>query len=188
MNSRVRRTPACGPRLVALLDLDVVPDLRQVAVRAHARGGVQGDDLLVRHRQHEVAADAVLQLEQLLDAVAAAAASRARPACSTGISISCPPIAIHLLADDLLDAPEQRQPSGRHGHSPAPTWRTKPARTSSRWEIATASAGVVAQRRHQVARGPHQGRVYVLAWLDGLVEDRGDVDPRDARSPSDRTS
>ena len=50
---------ALGPRLVALLDLDVVPDLRQVAIAADRLRGVQRDDLLVRDREHEVAVGAV---------------------------------------------------------------------------------------------------------------------------------
>ena len=59
-------------RLVALLGLEVVEAERQVAVGAHLVRDVVGHRLLVRHRQHEVGAAAVLELEQLLDVVAAA--------------------------------------------------------------------------------------------------------------------
>ncbi len=66
-------------RLVALLGLEVVEDQRQVAVGAHDLGDVQRDDLLVRQRQHHVGAAAVLELEQLVDVVAARCAATARP-------------------------------------------------------------------------------------------------------------
>ena len=65
MNSRVRSTPARGARLVPLLGLQVVEDQRQVAVRAHLARDVEGDRLLVRHRQHQGPLGAVLELEQL---------------------------------------------------------------------------------------------------------------------------
>ena len=42
------------PRLVALLDLEVVEDQRQLAVGADVVGDVVGDGLLVRHRQHQL--------------------------------------------------------------------------------------------------------------------------------------
>ena len=61
MNSRVRSTPGARARLVALLDLEVVEDQRQVAVGAHDLRDVEGDDLLVRHRQHEVGARAIVR-------------------------------------------------------------------------------------------------------------------------------
>ena len=81
-------------RLVALLDLEVVEDLRQVAVGAHDLRDVGRDDLLVRHRQHHVRAAAVLEPEQLAaDRVVAAARCQSSAGLSTGISISWPPIA-----------------------------------------------------------------------------------------------
>ena len=54
-------------RLVALLDLEVVEDQRQLAVGAHRLGCVEGDGLLVGHRQHHLRALAVCELEQLVD-------------------------------------------------------------------------------------------------------------------------
>ena len=60
-------------RLVAALGLEVVEAERQVAVGAHGGRHVRGHDLLVGHGQHEVGVAAVLELEQLVDAVAAAA-------------------------------------------------------------------------------------------------------------------
>jgi hypothetical protein len=63
--------PGPRPRLVALLDLEVVEQLGQVAVGADLPGGVRGDDLLVGHGQHQLRVAPVAQLEQLVDVVAA---------------------------------------------------------------------------------------------------------------------
>ena len=63
--------PAPRPRLVALLRLEVVEDLRQLAVRAEL-ARVEGDRLLVRHREDELAAEPVRQLVELRDGVAPA--------------------------------------------------------------------------------------------------------------------
>src|ERR671924_342999 len=51
--------------LVALLRLDLVPDLRQVAVRADLARREPRDDLFVGHGQAHVALVAVLQPEHL---------------------------------------------------------------------------------------------------------------------------
>ena len=53
-----------GARLVADLRLEVVEDLRELPVRAEL-AGVEGDRLLVGHREHEGPAHAVLGLPQL---------------------------------------------------------------------------------------------------------------------------
>ena len=119
MNSRVRRTPARGAGLVALLDLEVVEDQRQVAVGADRRRDVEGDDLLVGHRQHQVRAAAVLELEQLLDLVAPGP-RHGSAGCSTGISISWPPIASISSRTIWTTRWCTRQPAGSHVHSPAP--------------------------------------------------------------------
>ena len=72
---------ALGPRLVALLGLDVVPELRQLLVAVDLARGQPGDDLFVGHRQRHVGALAVLEAEELLvDRVPAArTAARSRP-------------------------------------------------------------------------------------------------------------
>src|SRR5205823_3128245 len=57
---------AAGTRLVAVLRLKVVPDLRQLPVRADL-SPVEGDRLLVGERENVVAARAVLQAEELGD-------------------------------------------------------------------------------------------------------------------------
>ena len=67
-------------RLVALLGLDVEEHQRQVAVGAHLARDVRRDALLVRHRQDHRRPLAVLELEQLVDRVAARSSSRPRPA------------------------------------------------------------------------------------------------------------
>ena len=106
------------PRLVALLDLEVVEDQRQVAVRPHGGRDVARDDLLVGHREHEVGAAAVLELEQLLDVVA----PRAAPGLG-GLEDRHQHLLaadrVHLLADDL-DDPLVHAPPGR---KPAPEAR-----------------------------------------------------------------
>ena len=55
-----------GTRLVAVLDREVVPELRQLLVRAEL-ARVEGHRLLVRHRQDEPPAGPVLQVEDLRD-------------------------------------------------------------------------------------------------------------------------
>ena len=119
MNSRVRSTPARGRGSSRLLGLEVVEDQRQVAVGAHDLGDVRGDDLLVRHREHQLGALAVLELEQLVDVVAARCAATAPPGCSTGISISWPPIASissrTICTTLLVHAPAGGQPGPQAG-------------------------------------------------------------------------
>ncbi len=61
--------------------------------------------------------------------------------CSTGISISCPPIAFISSRTISTIRWWTRHPAGSHDHSPEPTWRISPARTISLCEIASASAG-----------------------------------------------
>src|SRR5207253_254333 len=53
---------AAGPRLVAVLHREVVPELRKLLVRLDLPR-VERDRLLVRHRQDEAAAASVLQVE-----------------------------------------------------------------------------------------------------------------------------
>jgi hypothetical protein len=102
-----------GPRLVALLRLEVVEDLRQVAIGAHDARHVERHVLLVRHREDEVGALAVLQLQQLRDRVAARALPQLRGV-QHGHQHLEPADRVHLLADDLHDvlvhAPARRHP------------------------------------------------------------------------------
>jgi hypothetical protein len=61
--------------------------------------------------------------------------------CSTGISISCAPIA--SISSRMMPTTRwcTRQPAGIHVHMPAPICLTRPALTISLWETASASAG-----------------------------------------------
>ena len=103
---------AARPRLVALLRLEVVEDLRQLPVGLDL-ARVERDRLLVRHRQHELAAAAVLELEELGDLDRGPVRCQSSAGVSTGMSISCAADRVHLLADDLhdllVDAPAERQ-------------------------------------------------------------------------------
>ena len=111
--------------LVTLLHLEVVDDQRQVAVGADELGDVEGDGLLVGHRQHQLGALAVGELEQLIDLH------------TTGLAPQLGGLKhrhqhllradrVHLLADDphhaLVHPPPGRQPrphAGAHlAHQP----------------------------------------------------------------------
>ena len=101
-------------RLVALLGLDVVEHQRQVAVGAHVARDVERDALLVRHRQHERAPVAVLELEQLRDAAAPGAVPQlARMQHRHRHLVRAD--AVHLLAQDLLDPPVHPPSGGQVG-------------------------------------------------------------------------
>ena len=127
-------------RLVAALELEVVEDQRQVAVGAHDLGHVRGHDLLVRQRQHEVRALAVLELEHLVDVVAPGAAPDLRRADERHQHLLRAD-RVQLLAHDLLHLLVHPPARGHPDHRPVPTWRTSPARTSSLCDSASASAG-----------------------------------------------
>ncbi len=110
--------PGARARLVALLDLEVVDDQRQVAIGAHGLGDVEGDGLLVGHREHELRALAVVQLEQLLDLDPARLAPRLGRLEHRHQHLLAAD-RVHLLADDLHDplvhAPARRQPGPHAG-------------------------------------------------------------------------
>ena len=98
-------------RLVTVLRLKVVPDLRQVLVRLDLPP-VEGDRLLVRERQDVVAARAVLQAEELRDRDP----SRRLPELSRSEDRHEDLLraeGVELLADDLLDLPVDA-PAERH--------------------------------------------------------------------------
>ncbi len=133
--------PAARPRLVPVLDREVVPELRQLLVRLDL-ARVEGDRLLVRERQDEVAAVPVREVEDLRDLDRGRSPPRARPASGPGISISWPPIASISSRMICSILRWTRQPSGRYVQIPAlETWRMKPPRTSSLCDSASASEG-----------------------------------------------
>ena len=140
MNSRVRSTPGPRPRLVALLDLDVVEDQRQVAVGADDLRDVRGDDLLVGHREHQLGALAVVQLEQLLDRVAAGAPPQLGRLQHRHQHLLAAD-RVHLLAHDRIDALVDPPAGGQPRPQPGADLAHSPARTISLCEIASASAG-----------------------------------------------
>jgi hypothetical protein len=89
----------------------VVQAERQVAVGADGGRNVGGDDLLVGHGEHEVGIAAVLELEQLLDAVTATALPQLRRIDDRHEHLLGPD-RVQLLANDLLDRPVHA-PAGR---------------------------------------------------------------------------
>ncbi len=107
---------ALGPRLVALLGLEVVPHLRQLLVAVDLARGEPGDDLLVGHRQRHVGALAVLETEHLAaDGVPAAALLPELRRLQHRHEHLLAADRVHLLADDLLDLLHDA-PAGRQVH------------------------------------------------------------------------
>ena len=110
--------PGARPRLVALLGLEVVQQLGQVAVGADLAGDVEGEVLLVRHRQHELGPAPVLELEHLVDVVAPAG-----PPQLSGLEHRHQHLpaadGVQLLAHDLLHPPVRAPP----GRQPGPQAR-----------------------------------------------------------------
>src|SRR5262249_32470019 len=95
--------PAARTGLVAILRLEVVPGLRELPV-ALELARVEGEGLLVREREDEVAAGTVLHVEELRDPVAA----RRLPELDGRQHWREPLLRadrVELLADDLLDLP-----------------------------------------------------------------------------------
>ena len=89
------------PRLVAFLDREVVEHLRQLPITLQL-ACVEGDRLLVRHRQHVFGTLPILEPEELQDVVA----PRLLPELEGGQNRHQHLLAadrVHLVADDLLD-------------------------------------------------------------------------------------
>src|SRR4051812_8598307 len=100
------------PRLVPLLGLDVVEHLGEVAVGADLARHVEGDDLFLGHAEHVGAALAVLDLEELVDVVAAGLLPQLRRMHDRHEHLPRPD-RVHLLADDLLDLAVDTPPCGQ---------------------------------------------------------------------------
>ncbi len=103
--------PGPGAGLVALLELDVVEDQRQVPVGAHDLRHVRRDRLLVGHREHELRVLAVEELEQLRDGVPAGQPPQLGWLQERHQEL-LPSNRVHLLPDDL-DGPLVGAPAGR---------------------------------------------------------------------------
>ena len=120
LHHELARAQDPGPRarLVALLDLEVVEDQRQIAVGADRLGDMKRDSLLVRHREHQLRALAVGQLEQRVDVQAPRPAPRLGGLQHRHQHLLAAD-RVHLLADDLHDAlmhpPAGRQPGPHAG-------------------------------------------------------------------------
>ena len=92
-----------GPRLVAELGLNLVPDLRQLLVAAQFAAGDGGHDLFVRHAQAEIGALAVLEAEHVVAHARPAAALLPRLAGKNGGQVKLLADPVHLLAHDADD-------------------------------------------------------------------------------------
>ena len=107
---------ALGPRLVALLGLEVVPELRELLVAVDLPRRQPGDDLFVRHGERHVGALAVLEAEHLVaDGVPAAALLPELRRLQHRHEHLLAADGVHLLADDLLDLLHDA-PAGRQVH------------------------------------------------------------------------
>ena len=104
------KQPEPRPELVAVLPLDLVDVLRQVAVRRQVTGREQRDDLLLRGAEDQLAIVAVGELEQVVavQVVATGGAPRTR-----GKQDRHPDLLragrVHLLAHDRLDLAHRSQ-------------------------------------------------------------------------------
>ena len=144
--------PAARPRLVALLRLEVVEDLRQVAIGAELPR-VERDRLLVRHREHELAPTAVGDLEQLGNPVPAGLLPElGRRQDGHGHLLAAD--RVHLLADDLhdllVDAPARREVRPEARHDLADQARADEELVGDRLGV----RGVLAQGREEERRLP----------------------------------
>ena len=180
MNSRVRSTPARGPRLVALLDLEVVEDQRQVAVGAHLARDVERDRLLVRHRQHQRALVAVLELEQLRDLAAAGAVPQLRAAGAPASASRGAPIASISSRRICSTRRCARHPAGRKVHMPGAQLAHEPGAHHQDVRDRLGVGGRFLQRRQEIAgkAGHRERRCYRRApRFAAPYRDRGSIGP-----------
>ena len=134
-------------RLVAVLRLEVVPDLRQIPVRADL-SPVEGDRLLVRERQDVVAARAVLQAEELRDR---------DPPCrlpelgrrEDGHEDLLRAEGVQLLPDDLLDLPVDAPAERQERPEPARNLANEAAANEQLVRDRLGVGGIVAQGRNK---------------------------------------
>ena len=89
-----------GPRLVAELGLNLVPDLRQLLVAAQFAARDRGHDLFVRHAQAQVGALAVFQAEHVFAHGRPAAALLPRLAWHNPRQVELLRDLVHLVADN----------------------------------------------------------------------------------------
>ena len=97
-----------GPRFVAELGLDLIPDLRELFIAAQFAAGDRGHDLFVGHGEAEVASEAILEAEKVVaHDVPAAGFLPDLGRIERGQVHLLPADRVHLLAYNLLDL-EQR--------------------------------------------------------------------------------
>jgi hypothetical protein len=152
--------PGARARLVALLDLEVVEQLGQVAVGADLARCVRGDDLLVGHRQDQLGVAPVAQLEQLVDLVAAGLLPQLGGLKDRHQQLRAAD-RVELLAHDLLGpavgAPARRQPGPQA--RPELACEPRPHQQPVRGRLGL--GGVLAGGRQEVAgQAGHGGRLY----------------------------
>ena len=151
--------PRARPRLVALLGLDVEKHQRQVAVGADLAGDVVRHALLVGHREDHRRPPAVLELEQLVDRVAA----RLLPVLGRledGHQHLLASDRLHLLAQDLLDLADRAPPGREVGPEPGAELADQPGPHHQPVRGRLGVGGRVPQRRYErLAPAGHAGNL-----------------------------
>ncbi len=105
---------AAGARLVPELGLQVIDDLRQLAVGVDLAGRQVGDDFLVGHRQHQVAFGPILEPRHFRpDRVVAAAGAPEIGRMHARHQHLLAADRVHLLADDRLALAHHAVPQGQ---------------------------------------------------------------------------
>ncbi len=149
--------PGARARLVPLLRLHLVEHQRQVAVGAHVAGHVGGDRLLVGHREDHVGALAVLELEQLVDVVAAGPApdlGRLEHRHQHLVAAD----RVHLLAEDRLDLLHAAQPGRQPRPDPGAELADEPgADHQPMRDRLGVGRGVLERRQQVVGEAGHRG-------------------------------
>ena len=146
---------ALGPRLVAQLGLELIPALRQVAIRADLPCSVPGDDLLVGHAKHHRAPAAILETELFVEPVPPGRLPDLGGMHDRQLELLGAD-RVHFLADDLRDPLQRTQPerqeaveAGRElAHEPGPDHQLVADRLGIRRRVT--------QGRPEAARQPHR--------------------------------
>ena len=147
--------PAARTRLVPVLDREVVPDLRQLLVRADLTR-VEGERLLVRHREDEPPAGPIGDTEDL-----GVVAAGLLPQLGRRQHRAEPLLAadrVHLLADDLDDvlvnAPAEREEAPHPGAELPDEAAAHEELVADRLGV----GGILAQGRKEEGRSPSDHR------------------------------
>jgi hypothetical protein len=155
--------PGAGPRLVALLGLDVVEDQRQVAVGANLARDVNGERLLVGHREDVGRPLAVLELEQLVDLVAPGAPPRLG-GLEHGHQHLLTADRVDLLADDRLDLGDHPVAGRKPRPQPRPELADEPGADHQPVRDRLRIGRILAQGRQEVAGEPCHRAGLKISW------------------------